>query len=372
MLIIKLKYHGLLAATSLVLLLATLEPAEAFCPCAGSISAHRSSTNSNRDANTDRLIENHTATISASTGQITGYIDKLLTGIEKLTDGQSMNDAMRSRQEIRASAESHRYDPALTSCQGMRVAYLIADSAQPAEESSGETTTRRSYTYENCADEDNTVCAGVQQIASGAIADQQALRGKAGWSDPTTDIRLLLGDPTIGQRSTASPEVLAQSVWRLRQNIVNPFPERPPTEDQRLRVEGDVALATYLSDNARRSVASAVFELIENESFPVIDLEDSHIKSLVGDNPTLPDGTTTISERHLYEIFVAGGYRNPEWHIRLAAASPEALTRELVLQMALANDLAWQNLELDRHRALVEATGLALMLEQKQGDPSDG
>ncbi len=363
----------LVGALSLILLVITLAPVEAFCPCSGSISAHRSSTNTNRDTNTDRVIENFTDTMSASTGQITGYIDKLLAGIEKLTDGQSMNDAMRSRQQIRASAESSRYDPAITSCQGMRTAFLISDPDRPGEgETSGETTTRRSYEYENCGAGNETVCAGYQQIARGALDDQQSLRGMGGWPDPTTDIRLLLGDATVGMRSTTSEDVLAQSLWRLRQNIVNPFPERPPTGDQRFQIGGDIALADHLSRQARRSVASLVFEYIENESVPSIDLEQAHIQTLVGDSSSLPLGTTKISERHLYDLFVAGGYRNPEWHVRLAAASPEALTREMVLQQALANDLAWQTLELNRHRALVEATELAIRLEEAKEAGGDG
>ena len=69
-----------LLAVSLFLLAGGSDSLEAFCPCSGSISAHRSSTNSNRDANTDRIIENYNTTIGASTGQITGYMDKLLTG----------------------------------------------------------------------------------------------------------------------------------------------------------------------------------------------------------------------------------------------------------------------------------------------------
>ncbi len=362
---------ALVAVIIPVFLLVSLVPVKAFCPCSGSISAHRSSTNSNRNANTDRVIENFTDTMSASTGQITGYIDKLLAGIEKLTDGQSMNDAMRSRQQIRASAESSRYDPAITSCQGMRAAFLITDPDRPIEgESSGETTTRRSYEYENCGDANETVCSGSQQVARGAINDQESLRGEAGWPDPTTDVRLILGDATVGLRSATTEEVLEQSMWRLRQNIVNPFPARPPTRDQRLQIGGDIELAGYLSTQARRSVATSVFELIESDSFPSIDLESSHIQSLVGNTSALPSGTTKISERHLYDLFVSGSYSNPEWHLRLAAASPEALTREMVLQLALANDLAWQTLELNRHRALVEATGLAILLDGNTGNDS--
>lgn len=362
-----------LLAASLFLLAGGSVSVDAFCPCSGSISAHRSSTNSNRDANTDRTIENFNTTIGASTGQITGYMDKLLTGFEKLTDSQSMNDAMRARQEIRAGAESHRYDPALTSCQGLRAAVLLVESVDPATGiGPGAKTTRRSHAYENCADQEQTVCQGVQEVARQSITDQQVLGGTAGWPDPTTDIRLLLGDPTMGLRSTTSLEELERASWRLRQNIVNPFPERPPTADQRLQVGGDVELASFLSDTARRSVATRVFELVEGESFPTIDLTDAHLASLIGDNPPLPSGTSTISRRHLYELFVNGGYGNPEWHVRLAAASPEAVAREMVMQVALANDLAWQKLELDRHRALVEATTLAFMLDMDRGEASSG
>lgn len=350
----------------LILLLALHSPAEALCPCSGAIASLGSSTNANRDANTTRAIEGHNRTISASTGQITAYLDKLLTGFEKLADGQSMNDAMLSRQEIRAAAESHRYDPAISSCLGMRAVYQLAETDSGEVEDNGEKTTQRIYTYENCAGGDLTVCEGVQEIAKGAIADQQNLGGVAGWPDPTTDIRLLIGDPTIGQRSPSTGDDLEKSVWRLRQNIVNPFPERPPTADRRLQIAGDVELAGYLSENARRSVANSVFALIEGESFPTIPLEQDHIRALIGDNEDLT--LTTVSKRHLYELIVDGGYSNPEWHIRLAAATPEALAREFVLQLALANDLAWQNLELDRHRALVEATTLALMLDN-QGEP---
>ena len=67
------------------------------------------------------------------------------------------------------------------------------------------------------------------------------------------------------------------------------------------------------------------------------------------------------------------GKDKPEWLTRLAdelaEATPEAVNREMVLQLAMANDLARQNLELSRYRSQVGATILALMLA-REDDPS--
>ncbi|MDE2674046.1 MAG: hypothetical protein OXH65_02950 [Paracoccaceae bacterium] len=358
----------LILATTLLLLAPTLLPEAAwsFCPCSGSISAHRSSTNSNRDANTEKIVTSIAGNLAASTGQITGYIDKSITAMEKLLDGQSLNDSLRTRQVIRAGAESGRYDPAASSCQGMRVALLVSDSDPGEGPVSGTMTTTQIHQYENCLG-DETVCRGVQTIAQSAIDDQLDLRGVGGLTDPTTDIGLLLTHPTIGGGSRSEPEDLARALSRLRRNILNPFPARPPTEGQLDRIEGSVTLARHLSDTARRSVAGSVFELVENQSAPTLLPNEQHLANLLPEGIEVLPGER-ISERQLYGILVQSTYRNPEWHARLAAASPEALARELVLQTALANDLNWKRYELDLHRAILEATQLAHLLEER--DPS--
>ena len=354
-----------------LLLSATLTPAPvmAFCTCSGAISAHAGRTNTNRNQNTEALIDAFTRQIAASTGQITGYIDKSVAAQEKIADSLALNDSTRQKQIARGEAEAGRYDPAASACAAMGAALVATSTSGPGSAvsgvNSGAGTVQQIRAYETCDPDGETpgeVCQGNAAIVTGMLADRAALAGAAGLDNPTGDAQLLLLQPTIGAGTATTPEDINRAVWRLSQNMLNPFPEPPASRIRPQTPAARLSVADQQARSTRRSSLEAMLAWIHSRSAPLLPAGDWARR-------VAPEGygypiDDLISLRQYYDVAVATSYRNPEWHDRVNAMSPEAAARELVFQTALANDLAWMSLELQLHQAATSLAVGAHQLEQ--------
>ena len=365
----------LIPCLAVILLASGLPQAAKACFCAGAIAAHQQATDRNRNSNTERLNENRNgntemliAAIRESTGQTTAYLDKAIAAGEKVQDSSDLNSSLRQREAFRATAEGGRYDPASSSCGGLAAAVAISAPTPPdaVVSATGIDTQNRSRNYERCADGDTEVCDGLGGVVAGIIEDRDRSVGIGGVLDPTSDLRVLLTQPTAGAGTAADREKLDAAIWRLSQNIVNPFPERPVTEGESRTAAGRVAIAERQSEAARRSAAANLLGWIQTRSTANLPLGDWARRTAPAGYPYPIDDS--ISVRQYYDVAVAAGWRNPEWHQRVAAMSPEAVTRELLLQQALANDLALLQFELDVQRGAVDAVIAARLLDK----PLDG
>ncbi|MCY4006136.1 MAG: hypothetical protein OXE84_04810, partial [Rhodobacteraceae bacterium] len=325
------------AALTTVLPLSTV----AACPCTGQMIRHADETNANRNALTEQMI----AAIRANAGQVSGYIDRSIAAFEKIQDASDLNASIRSREEMRARAEGGRYDPAASACAGLAgVTDSGAGSAFAAPRPpTGNDTHNQSRNYERCADANDEVCRGENAVNVGIIEDRDEFRDVGGVLDPTSDLRFLLQQPTVGAGTATRPERLTEPTFRLVQNLINPVPPPPVTESQATTPAGRSLIAARQADTARRSGPRGLLHWIQTRSMPALDKGDWARR-------TAPEGyqypiEDRISLRQYYDVAIAASWRNPAWHQRVAEMSPEAVTRESVLQAALANDSAWLQFE---------------------------
>ncbi len=348
---------------AIVLALALLPTAgQALCPCTASIIDHSADGDANRNANADRII----AAVRAGAGQTSAYVHRSAAAAEKIQDASDLNAGLRIREGMRAAAEGGRYDPAASACGGLAGVMRLADGSRVGMTSpAGDDTRNRIRDYERCAGGNVEACAGPGAVASGIIADRDRSRNLGGVPDPTSDLRVLLRQPTAGAGSGTDPEALDAAVWRLSQNILNPFPDRPLTEAEARTPAGRALIAERQSEAARRSAPAALLGWIQTRSAPDLPLGGWARR-------TAPDGypypiDDKISLRQYYDVAAAASWRNPDWHARVMSMSPEAVAREIALQLALANDLAILQIELDIHRAAAEAVAAARLLDDDDG-----
>ncbi len=333
-------------------------PAAAICACQSVLTWQVQAANANRDSNTDRLVE----AIQAAAGQISAYTDKASAAAEKIQDASDLNASMRVREELRASAEGGRYDPAAGACGAMSAALrLAAPPAGPPPAATGADTQNTGRNYERCAGGNDEVCRGPGAVSAGIIEDRDRHQDTGGVLDPTSDLRVLLQQPTAGAGTGSDQEELDDAVWRLTQNIVHPFPPPPVTRAEARTPGGAAAVARRQSDAARRSAPAALLGWIQTRSAANLDMADWARRTAPEGYPYPIDDR--ISVRQFYDVSVSAGWRDPEWHRRVQRMSPEAVMREIALQTALANDLALLRLELDLHRAANEAALTAAFLD---------
>ena len=344
------------------------------CRCSADLRAHLAGSNSDRGLQTeartrsmaeqaDRII----AAVRAGAGQTSAYLQRNAAAAEKLSDASDFNASIRVRESLRAEAEGGRYDPAASSCGGYAAAAALAtgsaDSFPDGEPppATGADTQNSVRNYSRCAGGNTEVCNGSGVVIGGIISDRDRHRGVGGVFDPTSDLRVLLQQPTAGAGTGANQDDLADAIWRLHQNIIDPIPAPPVTSAQAETPAGRAEMADRQAVSARRSAPSALLGWIQTRSAAQLPLGDWARRTAPAGYPFPLD--ERISVRQYYDVAVAAGWRNPDWHSRLIGLSPEAVMREVASQLALSNDIALMGFELDVHRAAVEAVIAAKLLD---------
>ncbi len=350
--------------------------ASAQCRCTSQLQAHLRGSNSDRARQTGAAAENRQeqteriiAAIRAGAGQTSAYIQRQGALIEKVSDASDLNQAIGRREDMRAGAEGGRYDPAVSNCLGYGSAAVMARGpteagpGEPPLPPTGADTQNEARNYARCAGGNSEVCEGTGAVVNGIIDDRDQLRNVGGVFDPTSDLRVLLQQPTAGAGTGADPDELGEAIWRLHQNIVDPVPAPPVTRAEAELPAGRAEIARRQSESARRSAAATLLGWIQTRSAAHLPLGDWARR-------TAPDGypypiDDRISVRQYYDVAVAASWRDPDWQAALPGMAPEAVMREVAAQLALGNDLALLQFELDLHRAAVDAVIASALLDQE-------
>lgn len=311
------------------------------------------------------------ATIQDSTQILTEQEQRSLEALERIADAQEALAMQRERQRQRARAEGGRYDPGWTACETV----TAGNAARPVvvqpvrvEEQDPDTASGRARLEDArrrlCLDENGNpdmnmpACRGDGAVARDVVTAQEELAGLGGWRDPTAEIEVLLRDPTASIPGVEQAE-LEEAIGRLGTNILHPFPA-PPLTIADDTVEGRREQARRIVEEARRSGPRALWGWIADFHQPRYPADLLRGMSGVDPEAEIPD---IVSERGLYDLLVGSRFRNPEWHLQMAQASPEAVARETLTVLALHLDIAWMQLEMDLYRAGVEVVDAAAGLE---------
>lgn len=293
---------------------------------------------------------------------------RLIAAQERMFDGAASNAVLRQREEYRAAAEAGRYDPATTACTTLSVVTRAAavpgsgatDSengvmppdAIPVEAARNARLCRgESGEYTDL----HPVCQSLGAVARDIREERDDLAGVGGLEDPTADVRLLLATPTI---STTDPEQVERALARLARNITDPFPPIPIGESE-LNPESTREIAARQVEMARRSAPQSLLGYVVDYSTASIPAGNVREMVPAGYPEEIPD---RISRRQLHDILVRSRHSNPDWHLAVAAMSPEAVQREMLLIQALQMELFWEYMNLELHRSVNDATATSVAI----------
>lgn len=296
-------------------------------------------------------------------------ISRLIAAQERMFDGAASNAVLRQREEYRAAAEAGRYDPATTACTTLSIVTRAAAGAGSGE-SGGENgvmppdalPVEAARNARLCRSEGgeytdlHPVCQSLGAVSRDIREERDALAGVGGLEDPTADVRLLLAAPTI---STRNQEQVERALARLARNITDPFPPAPIGESE-LNPESTREIAARQIEMARRSAPQSLLGYVVDYSTASIPADNVSEMVPAGYSEEIPD---RISRRQLHDILVRSRHSNPEWHLAVAAMSPEAVQRELLLIQALHLELFWERMNLELYRSVNDATATSVAIE---------
>ena len=164
-----------------------------------------------------------------------------------------------------------------------------------------------------------------------------------------------------------SDQKVAQAYARMVNNMVDPLPPKPITEQEAKTAPGLAHIASRQVDATRRSASHAVFTYLGDLAAPTGGgpLADWAKKAA---GPAYPNNVgDKVSKLQAMDIFVHSRFPNPDWHQQLARMSPDAVMRELALTQALNLYFNWERFNLERRDAAVNAALLSAIVDGTEG-----
>ena len=355
------KLPVMLVAASMI---AIATPSHAFggCSCAGVqniVRSARININNHTTEVGNYIVDN----IQRGVAQLSAYSKRETEAAKRIAEGQDQNAVLRERQKIRAAAEGGRYDPAVSACIDLS-GILNFGGGQTSQGVGGIDIANlsRNRSYGNGAAGEPVRLGGLA-LAQEIRVDRDRLRNVGGFADPTSDVRLLTEAITLD----TSDQQIAQAYARMVNNMVDPLPPKPVTTSEAETPTGLARIAARQIDATRRSAAHAVFTYLGDIATPTGGSELADWAQRAA-GPAYPYQVgDKVSSLQAVDIFVHSRFANPDWHQSIAAMSPDAVMRELLLTQALNLHINWMRFGLERRVAAVEAAQLASSVDGTEG-----
>lgn len=301
----------------------------------------------------DRTIE----ALRAATGESSSYADKQIEGVKRIIDGAQLNDSTRLRQEFRARAESGEFDPDPGIC--LIAGLFDGGDGTNVERSIGSTTTAAAIS--GISGNDPAVMAGGVKLAKSLVDDRLKYANSLSVPDATVNSAAIVMNPTIDASSQNSKAALQ----RLVRNMVMPTPPKPVTADEMKTADGQARAAQQTIQMTRAAAALETISMVMNmrsEVGPVTEEWQAYIEDIAGDYAANRPVGTEMSEWQGIDIRTLRYYAPSQDALDTRnKMSDKALQQVMVDQMAIANRLAFLQLELDSRRALVETQILSAL-----------
>ncbi len=355
-------FRPLAVGAALLGFILTTETVAAGCSCGGVqniISRARIDINNHTTDVGNYIVDS----ILKGVAQLSAYSKRETEAARRIAEGQDQNAVLRERQKIRALAEGGRYDPSASGCIDLS-GILNFGGGQTNQGVGGIDISNlsRNRSYGNGA-AGAGVRAGLLAVSQEIVVDRDALRNVGGFADPTSDVRLLTEAMTLD----TSNQQVAQAFARMVNNMVDPLPPKPITEEEAKTTVGLAHIASRQVDATRRSASHAVFTYLGDLAAPTGGgaLADWAKKAA---GPAYPNNVgDKVSKLQAMDIFVHSRFPNPDWHQQLAKMSPDAVMRELALTQALNLYVNWERFNLERRDATVSAAILSTKIDGTEG-----
>ena len=185
------------------------------------------------------------------------YMDRQVEALERITDGQEQNEAMRLRDRFRAEAESGKYDPNPDFCHQVDIALESRSGPAPVEATGARISAAVAGWSTGAV---LPVQVNGARMAAWLAAEREEIRNAGGSDDATTDWRLATSHPTL---QVDDPDV-ARAIARLIANTVDPVPPSPLTEEDLQTPAGLSEAAWRRATEARnRAAIAAIGQILD-------------------------------------------------------------------------------------------------------------
>ena len=298
------------------------------------------------------------------TGQLAGYEAQSASAVTQALDSQTRLQAQIAR-EIEESEAIRAHVPSSSSCRTATGAAGLAPAREGAD----------AATAQAAAVETGRIAHDLSMVApGGATADSEARfaaltgtfcasarAGQQGCSgDPAShDIDLLPG--TLFDVSTFPGPDERQAAIELSRNLAAPVvPEPIPYDAATSPAERRRALLER-ADLARAALAADYFSRARAMREPAVDLGAWAAAVAPEAGAAGP-----LSRHALLEHLASLRFEDPTWFIGLEGMGTEALLRETARLLAVSLIVDWERYQLEERRGAIEATRLAIELEDRR------
>jgi hypothetical protein len=279
----------------------------------------------------------------------------------RFADAQEVNATDRLRQEIRAEAESGRFDPNPFSCQLLDMFEAARGSGAPV---TGDAVTRQAVN--RISGNDENVQAGGAQLARSVVDARDAYEGFRGSDNATTDWAFVLNDPTIDLSDPDMQNVLS---WIIS-NSVSATPARSMTEEELATPEGMARAAEAQERIGRQRAAVESINMSINMRTPV-HTDDGTLAGKAQDSSYNRSVPERLSELQILDIETVSHYFPGPNRINGTNGQQNGLThmnekgwlQEIHRIMSIDARINYIRLELENRNAITNALILAAVSE---------
>lgn len=299
-----------------------------------------------RQVQTDTMqLGNRTiAALKAATGENSAVAAQQIEAQKRLMNAQEINETDRMRQQIRADAESGKYDPNPDVC-------LLIDLFSSDETAGTSTDDVRAMVLGAVAQQtgsDPAVQAGGTAYIESVVSDREDLAGVFdGFSDATVDTGILTLSSTLDPTS----EVQREALTRLYRNMYDPNPPKPVTALEMTAPEGAYR-AQQQSARATRNSPIAAWQawntnriLAQGPSEPLQEFVDQIPGYL--EKHDLGENVSEWQQLGILNLWHYAGMAGDD--SAMSAWSGDQIQKMILFQIALGNRLTYLQVEQDAH-----------------------
>ena len=307
----------------------------------------------NRDIGTklDDLNRTLIEAMRLSTGESSSYADKQIEANRRFEDASQQNAAQRQRQAFRAEAESGKFDPAPNAC--ILAGLFAGQEDTPVTTEPGQGSRISANAMSQMSGADPAVQEGGPVLARSVV---DAIEPFAGRSDGTTDIAIVMENPTLDMDDETTRRVVERNI----RNLINPLPPRPITAAEMMRPEGVERAARQQMVTARNAAAVASVAMAGNMRQAVVPIES--YKPLIDDSVYNRPQPDNISELQAIDIRTVAHYaQKPVKGVERSMMDERALLLNILDVLSIQTRISYLQLEMSNRDAVVNSAILATL-----------
>ena len=303
------------------------------------------------------------------TGQLAGYEAQGAAAVTQALDAQTRLLSQVAR-EVEEAETIRSFTPTSSSCRTVTGAagFAAGRDGEEAAQASAETLETGRISQDlgvvppggATNDSDSRFVLLTGTFCSPARAGQEGCTGP----DERHGLDLMPGS-LFDQATLQTPED-RQAAIELARNLAAPVVADPiPYDAMTTPAERRQALVARAAD-ARAALAAEYFSQARALRTPAVDLGEWAAAVAPEAGRTASD---PLSRYELLEHLASRRYDDPDWFVALEGMATESLLREIARQLAVGLILDWERYRLEERRGAIEATRLAITVEQIRALP---